>query len=73
MGSLDWQNTSSSVTENLNAKCGFCGSPLHAASREGHLDVARLLLDHGAEVFLSAYDGRHLRILRLLLEKGVNA
>jgi ankyrin repeat protein len=57
--------------EDVNAKCGFHGSPLHAASAEGHIDVARVLLDHGADVNLanergrvslrSAYDGRHLR------------
>ena len=69
--------------ENVNAKCGYHGSPLHAASYEGHLDAARLLLTHGVDVntknkygqtpLCSAYDGRHLDMMQLLLEHGGNA
>jgi hypothetical protein len=36
--------------EDVNAKCGTHGSPLHAASRKGHLDAVSLSLDHGADV-----------------------
>ncbi len=66
--------------EDVNAKCGIHGSPLHAASSEGHLDVARLLLDHTANVNLTigrgrtplqnAYEGEHLQVMQLLLERG---
>ena len=69
--------------ENVNAKCGRHGSPLHAASYKGHLDDARLLLAHGADVnttnkykrtpLCSAFDGGHLDVMRLLLEHGANA
>jgi len=65
--------------ENVNAKCGRRGSPLHAASYMGHIDTARLLLDHGAKVDLraygktplcSAYSGGDMEAMRLLLESG---
>jgi ankyrin repeat domain-containing protein 17 len=66
--------------EDVNAKCGHQGSPLHAASRHGHLDAVTLLLDSGANVNMTnehkrtplcaAYDGRHLEVMRLLLERG---
>ena len=64
--------------ENVNAECGYHGSPLHAASFEGHVDAARLLLSHGADINMtkvrtplcSAYDGRHLDCMRVLLEHG---
>src|SRR6267154_2809152 len=69
--------------EDVNVKCGFHGSPLHAASFEGHLDVARVLLAHGVDVdttnkyrvtpLCSAYDGGHLDVMRLLLEHEADA
>ena len=68
--------------EDVNAECGRHGTPLHAASYEGHLDVARLLLDHGANVntknahegapLCLAYAGRHVDVMRLLLEHGAD-
>jgi len=66
--------------EDVNAECGYHGSPLHAASRNGHLDAMTLLLDSGANVNMTneyertplgaAYYGRHLEAMRLLLERG---
>jgi ankyrin repeat protein len=66
--------------EDVNAECGYHGSPLHAASRNGHVDAMTLLLDFGANVNMTyrlprtplcaAYDGRHLEAMRLLLERG---
>jgi ankyrin repeat protein len=35
--------------EGVNAKCGYHGSPLHAASYKKHLEVADVLLAHGAD------------------------
>ena len=67
--------------EDVNAGHGRYGPPLHAASRNGHLDTARLLLAHNADVNSSkrssiplrrAYDGRHLEVMRLLLEHGAD-
>ena len=55
-------------------------TPLHAACRAGHAEIARLLLDHGAAVDLAKQDGGtplylvcqegHEQIARLLLEGG---
>jgi ankyrin repeat protein len=69
-------------TEDVNAKCGNHGTPLHAASYEGHLDATRLLLDHGADVnvtdelkrtpLCSAHSGGHLEVMRLLLGRGAD-
>jgi ankyrin repeat protein len=66
--------------EDVNAKCGYHGTPLHAALYGGHHDAVSLLLDHGADVnitneqgrppLFAAYHGRHLDIMRLLLERG---
>jgi hypothetical protein len=67
--------------EDVNAECGRYGSPLNAASHEGHLDATRLLLDHGADVnarrgvvpLWRAYGGRQLEVMRLLLARGADA
>ncbi|KAH9985686.1 hypothetical protein BJV77DRAFT_1152736 [Russula vinacea] len=67
--------------EDVNALSGYHGTPLRAASYKGHIDVVRVLLDHGANVntidkkktpLTSAYGGRHLEIVRLLLEHGAD-
>jgi ankyrin repeat protein len=66
--------------ENVNAKCGKHGTPLHVASFKGHIDAARLLLAHEADVnatneskrtpLFSADNG--LDVLELLRELGVD-
>ena len=66
--------------EDVRAKCGFHGTPLHAASSNGHLGAVTLLLGHGADVNLpnehrrtplcEAYYGRHLEVMRALLDYG---
>jgi len=69
-------------SENVNEKCSWDVSPLHAASRSGHVDCARLLLDHGAHanaqavthwtpIHLASFDG-HLSVAQLFLEHGAN-
>jgi hypothetical protein len=67
--------------EDVNAESGYHGTPLRAASYKGHIDVVRILLDHGANVntidkkktpLNSAFSGGHLEILRLLLEHGAD-
>jgi ankyrin repeat protein len=68
--------------EDVNVKCGNHGTPLHAASYEGHLVTTRLLLDHGADVnatdelkrtpLCSAHSGGHLEIMRLFLDRGAD-
>jgi Ankyrin repeats (3 copies)/Ankyrin repeats (many copies) len=70
--------------EDVNAKSGGHGlTPLLVASYEGHLDVARLLLDHGADInskdnngktpLVAAYHSNNLEAMRLLLERGADA
>jgi ankyrin repeat protein len=67
--------------EDVNAKSGYYETPLQAASYKGHVDVVRVLLDHGANVntigkkktpLSLAYDRGHLEIMRLLLEHGAD-
>jgi len=67
-------------TEDVNANCGYHGTPLYATVYMGHLDAARVLLDHGADANLGgrdrtvplviAYDRGNLEAMRLLLEHG---
>ena len=68
--------------EDVNVKCGYHGTPLHAALFNGHLDAASVLLDHGADMTLGDRDGRvplvrtydcwNLEAMRLLLKRGAN-
>ena len=66
--------------EDVNARCGESGSPLHGASKNGHLDAVSLLLDHWADINLTsprgqtplweAYHYSRREVMRLLLERG---
>jgi ankyrin repeat protein len=57
-------------------------TPLHVASRQGHADVAQLLLEHGADAdaqddlkrtpLLRASEEGHVKVARLLLEHGTD-
>ena len=67
--------------EDVNAWSHSHGTPLRTASNKGHIDVVRVLLDHGANVntlyknktpLISAYDNGHLGMMRLLLEHGAD-
>jgi len=69
--------------EDLNANCGYHGTPLHAALYEGHLEVVDLLLNHGADIdqrdngnqtpLVAAYDCKNVEAMRLLLKHGAAA
>jgi ankyrin repeat protein len=72
------------LSPNVNAR-GFSNemTPLHLASRDGHAGVARVLLEHGADVTTQDVDmltplhlasGRgHVDVARVLLEHDANA
>jgi ankyrin repeat protein len=57
-------------------------TPLHAASAFGHVEVARALIDHGADVTARAIDGHtplheasgkgHIDVVRFLVEHGAD-
>ena len=70
-------------SQDVNAR-GFYleETPLHVASRRGHADIARLLLEHGADgnaqnfrnrtpLYVSSGYG-HVEIVRILLEHGAD-
>ena len=58
-------------------------TPLHLTSRVGHVDMARLLIEHGADAAAQSKDGTtplhqaslygHVDVARLLIEHGANA
>lgn len=58
------------------------GSPLHRAAANGHIEVAKFLIDHGADIELKstqgstplylAVVGAHKAMLELLLDRGAN-
>lgn len=68
--------------EPVDVKYGYHGSPLHAASYKGHLDVVRVLINHRAKVnttnenketpLHAAFYGEHLEVMRLLLQNGAD-
>ena len=49
--------------EDVNATCGYRGTPLHGAYRGGQLECVRVLLEHGAVV--DAQDGQKMTVLHL--------
>ena len=70
-------------SQNVNARgYGQEETPLHSALRRGHVDVALLLLEHGADAnaqdykkrtpLLLASEGGHADVVRVLLKQGVD-
>jgi ankyrin repeat protein len=67
----------------MNVQGGYHGTPLHAASAAGHLEIARVLLEHHADVNARAINQEtplHIAsrmgnagMVRLLLEYGAGA
>ena len=59
--------------QDVNAKCGTHGTPLHAASSNRHISAVALLLNHGANVNMTnshgrtalseAFESRHLEVI----------
>lgn len=66
----------------LNQKNNFHYTPLHCASREGHLEIVKFLLSKEVEVDSLTYDNEtplmlasrngHLSVINLLLDEGAN-
>lgn len=73
--------TQSDVVQQIDDMNASGYSALHCAAREGHVEIAQLLLDHGANIEVTS-DGwhplhtacvkNHVEIARLLLSRGVN-
>lgn len=68
----------------VNAKFRYGTTALFKAAERGHTEVARILLEHGADVSVKdtfygatamtwALDGKHAEVVRLLLEKDAGA
>ena len=66
----------------VDARDKFGWTPLHYASKYGHLEISRVLIDHGADVntrqrhhvtpmHISVENGR-LGVVKLLLERGAD-
>ena len=68
--------------QDVNVRGGAYGAPLHAASAQGCLDAAQVLLKYGADVKALGEDGQtplhlasvggHLDIMRLLFDNGAD-
>jgi len=69
--------------EDVNARCGRRGTPLHAALFKGHLEVVELLLNHGVDIdqrdnedripLVATYRRENVEAMRLLLKHGAAA
>ena len=69
--------------QDVDAKGGRCGTPLHAASDNGHANVALLLLERGADVKSRGFHHRHTPLhlsshhgyadmVQLLIDRGAD-
>src|SRR5215207_7795432 len=67
----------------VNAKFRYGATALFKAAERGHAEIAKVLLDRGADVTVKdtfyqatamtwALDGKHLAVVRVLLEKDVD-
>jgi ankyrin repeat protein len=71
-----------SCAEDVNAKSGRYGTPLHAASHKGQVAAARVLLKYVGDTnvtnryrkspLFTAYLGKHTEVMELLLQHGAN-
>jgi ankyrin repeat protein len=67
-------------SQDVHSRCLYDELPLHLASRQGHADVALVLLEHGADLTAKTNDGstplhltKSVNVTRLLLEHGADA
>ncbi|XP_028043180.1 putative ankyrin repeat protein RF_0381 isoform X3 [Bombyx mandarina] len=74
--------SASKVTNGIDQQDAFMRTALHYASEQGHIDTAKLLIEAGCKIDVTASDGltplhvavvkNHIEIVRLLIAAGSN-